>query len=46
MFMLQPKYNNKDNVIWMGFDSIEINLVLNYFSKRSAITLDPEIKAR
>ena len=24
--MLQPKYKNKHNVIFMGFDSIEINL--------------------
>ena len=25
--MLKPKYNNKNNVILMGFDTIEINLV-------------------
>ena len=24
--MIQPKYNNKNNRIFMGFDSIEINL--------------------
>ena len=25
--MLQPKYNNKNNTILMGFDTFEINLV-------------------
>ena len=25
--MHEPKYNNKNNLICMGFDSIEINLV-------------------
>ena len=26
-FYLKPKYNNKNNLIFMGFNSIEINLV-------------------
>ena len=27
IFMIQPKYTHKNNTIFMGFDSIEINLV-------------------
>ena len=29
--MIQPKFNNKNNTIFMDFDSIEINLVMNIF---------------
>ena len=32
--MLQPKYNNKNNAIFTGFDSIEINLVFQYLVLR------------
>ena len=29
--MIQPKYNKQNNAIFLGFDSIEINLVLYFF---------------
>ena len=29
--MIQPKYNKQNNTIFLGFDSIEINLVLTCF---------------
>ena len=34
--MIQPKHNKQNNTIFLGFDSIEINLVFYVFLQRSS----------
>ena len=41
--MIQPKYNKQNDNIFLGFDSIEINLVISLFKETHKTESDFEV---